>query len=169
MSDPDRPQQDPFPILAMAVSYDSHWLALLSPQRVLLWNLWEQKWGDSIPVDMVGHRAELLFFSDEKPGMIPSLIIVRRNGVMLEVTFDEEEVSEYVVCKTPLVCAVPMHEKCKSPQATIQRAMADRHNSFRQSAAITAVYSDSIPKKLHPPSYKARGCVDLGGAEISHP
>ncbi|OIW29811.1 hypothetical protein CONLIGDRAFT_345878 [Coniochaeta ligniaria NRRL 30616] len=123
MSDPDRPEENPFPILAMAVSYDSKWLALLSPQRVLLWNLWEQKWGKHIPVDMVGHRAELLFFSDDRRGIIPSLIIVRRNGIMLEVQFDEEEVSEYVVCRTPLVCAVPMQEKSSgsplAPQLSI--------------------------------------------------
>lgn len=121
LSDPDRPEQNPFPILAMAVSYDSKWLALLSSQRVLLWNLWEQKWGRSAPVDMVGQRAELLFFGDERHGKIPSLIIVRRSGVMLEVDFNDDEVNDYVVCKTPLVCAVPMHEKCKFSQRPFYR------------------------------------------------
>lgn len=119
MSDPDRPEEDPFPLLGMAVSYDSNWLALLSPRRVLLWNLWERKWCNSTPVDMVGHRAELLFFSDEKQSTAPNVVIVRRNGTMLDVNFDEAEVKEYVVCKTPLVCAVPMQEKCKSPEQTL--------------------------------------------------
>lgn len=114
MSDPDHPEENPFPILGMAVSYDSNWLALLSSQRALLWNLWEQKWWKSIPVDMFGHRPELLFFSDERRPTIPSLIVVRRNGTMLEVNFDGKEVKEFAVCKTPLVCAVPMQEKCKS-------------------------------------------------------
>lgn len=118
MSDPDRPEENPFPILGMAASYDSNWLALLSPQRVLIWDLWEHQWAKSIHVDMVGHRAELIFFRDERrttpTGTLPSLNIVRRNGTMLEVKFDEERVKEYVVCRTPLICAVPMQEKCKS-------------------------------------------------------
>lgn len=113
ISDPERPTEDPFPILAMATSKDSNWLALLSPRKVLLWNLWEQKWGKSMDVDMVGHKAESFFFSDEKRGLIPSLIIVRRNGTMLEIQYDDGEVNEYLVCKTSLVCAIPMEEKCE--------------------------------------------------------
>ncbi|KAB5575950.1 sterol-sensing domain of SREBP cleavage-activation-domain-containing protein [Coniochaeta sp. 2T2.1] len=123
MSDPDRPEDNPFPILAMAVSHDSNWLALLSPQKVLLWNLWEQKWGKSMPVDLGGHRVELLLFTDKRRSAIPTIVVVKRNGVMLEVSFDEDEVSEYLVCKTPLVCAVPMKEKSSgsplAPQSSI--------------------------------------------------
>jgi hypothetical protein len=115
ISDPDRPEDDPFPVLGMAVSYDSNWLALLSSQKVMLWNLWEQQWGKSVPVEMAGHRAELLFFSDDKRSKLPSLNIVRRNGTMLEVKFDDVTVSDHVVCKTPLVCAVPIQERRKLP------------------------------------------------------
>lgn len=114
VSDPEHPAEDPFPILAMATSYDSNWLALLSPRKVLLWNLWERKWAKSIEVDMVGHKSECFFFADEKRGTaLPSLVIVRRNGTMLDVQFEEEEVSGHIVCKTPLICAAPMKEKCE--------------------------------------------------------
>jgi hypothetical protein len=135
--DPERAAENPFPILAMATSYDSNWLAFLSPKKVLLWNLWEQKWGRSITVDMVGHRPESFFFSDERRGPMPSLIIVRRNGTMLEIQLDEDHVGEYTICKTPLVCAVPMREKCKFPKKRESRVMLTRR---------TALGSPTAPK-----------------------
>jgi hypothetical protein len=127
ISDPENPEEDPFPILAMTTSKDSNWLAILSPRRVLLWDLWERKWEKSVEVDMVGHKSESFFFSEERHGpQIPNVMIVRRNGTMLEVQLERDLVKEYLVCKTPLICVGPTEERSlgspSSPQQTILTA-----------------------------------------------
>lgn len=114
VSDPERPAEDPFPILAMATSRDSNWLAILSPRKVFVWDLWEHSWAKVIDVDMVGHRAEAFFFTGEKRGPeLPSLVVVRRSGTMLEIQLKGEGVNEYTICRTSLICASPMEEKSK--------------------------------------------------------
>ncbi|RKU42472.1 hypothetical protein DL546_005090 [Coniochaeta pulveracea] len=127
ISNPERPEEDPFPILGMTTSRDSNWLAILSPKRVLLWNLWERRWEKSVEVDMVGHKSESFFFSEERHGpAIPSVVIVKRNGTMLEVQLERDLVKEYLVCKTPLICVVPTEERSfgspMTPRQTILTA-----------------------------------------------
>jgi hypothetical protein len=157
VSDPEHPEENPFPVLAMTTSRDSNWLALLSPKGVLLWNLLERKWEKSVEVDMVGHKSESFFFSEERHGpTIPSVVIVRRNGTMLEVQLERDSVKEYLVCKTPLICVVPTEERCECyywGQVSTCHG-ANSPNSLRQSIGSPPNYSYSIPEKLYPPSHQ---------------
>lgn len=109
----DKPQStmdDPFPILAMAVDEESTRLAILTTYRVLVWSLAEQQWGPSAAVDLYGQKPEAFFFASRKD-TARSIVIVRRNGTLTEVWPDVPDTSEHFVCKSPLVCVVPIVEK----------------------------------------------------------
>ena len=114
-SDPRSLGRDPFPVIAMAINRGSTWLALLTTQKVLLWNLSEKTWGPSMGVDMDGHKPPLLFFDPTRDNPLPVVIIVRRNGTMAELDFAAGECTDYAICKSPLICAVPIEEKRKLP------------------------------------------------------
>lgn len=104
---------DPFPILAMTVDNESNWLAILTTYRVLLWNIAEQKWGPSSSVDLYGQKPEAFFFGSVRKQAMKSVVIVRRNGTMVEVWPDKSETAEYVICKSPLTCVVSIAKRGK--------------------------------------------------------
>lgn len=104
------PMDNPFPILGMTVDDESNWLAILSTYRVLFWNIVEQKWGPSVEVDLYGKKPEAFFFGPTKKKSMRTVVIVRRDGCLVEVRPDVLEASEYFVCKSPLVCAVHIAE-----------------------------------------------------------
>ncbi|KAL1869688.1 hypothetical protein VTK73DRAFT_3062 [Phialemonium thermophilum] len=102
---------NPFPVQAMTIDRDSTWLAFLSPTAVLLWHLLEQRWGPSMDIDTGGQRPRLFLFDFSRPvSPIPPLLVVRRDGFMLELDLSTRQSREYLVCKSPLVCAVPIEE-----------------------------------------------------------
>lgn len=105
------PLESPFPVLAMAVDDDSNWLALLSTDHVLLWSISEQQWGPSMPVELYSQRPEAFFFGPTRRKALRSIVVVRRNGTMVEMWPDIPDSIEYVVCKSPLACAVTITEK----------------------------------------------------------
>lgn len=111
LSMPRSPLESPFPVLAMAVDDDSNWLALLSTGHVLLWNMNEQEWGPSMPVELYAQRPEGFFFGPTRRRALRSIIIVRHNGTIVELWPDVPDSTEHVVCKSPLVCAVSITEK----------------------------------------------------------
>ena len=117
-SDPDVPLENPFPVLSMAVDDKSRWLALVSWQRVFLWNIEEQQWGTTRDIDLGGHRPEAVFFTTKGPEASPSLVLVKRNGMGLELQVETEESREFLICKTPLVRVVSFAEKCKRAPVT---------------------------------------------------
>jgi len=61
-------------------------------------------------IGLGGQKPKAIFFSHKRPGALPSLVVVRKNGKMVEVETEFEEFYEYVVCKNPLVLAVPFLE-----------------------------------------------------------
>lgn len=114
MSDSETPLENPFPVLAMAVDDDSKWLALLTWQRVLLWDTEEQQWGLSLEVELGGHKPEAMFFNyANKTCEMPSLAIVRKNGTMLELDLEGGATKEFTICKTPFAMALPFSEPSK--------------------------------------------------------
>jgi hypothetical protein len=113
LSDPEVPLENPFPVLSMALDDKSKWLALVSWQRVFLWNIEEQDWGGTWDVDLGGHRPEATFFVTKAPDMAPTLILVRRNGVGLEIQIGDEKSRDFLICKTHLVWAASFTERCK--------------------------------------------------------
>lgn len=113
LSDPDVPLENPFPVLRMAVDDRSRWLALVSWQRVFFWNIEEQQWGTTRDVDLGGHRPEAVFFVTKASETPLSLVLVKRNGMGLELQVETDESKEFLICKTPLVWAVSFPENCK--------------------------------------------------------
>ncbi|EAQ90619.1 hypothetical protein CHGG_02554 [Chaetomium globosum CBS 148.51] len=111
-SDPEAPLDSPFPVLNVALDDRSKWLALVSWQRVFIWNMAEKQWADVRDVDLGGHRPEAAFFVAKSPDAAPSLVLVRRNGIGLEVPMAAESPRDFLICKTPLVWAVSFTEKC---------------------------------------------------------
>ncbi|KAK1828272.1 sterol regulatory element-binding protein cleavage-activating protein, partial [Podospora conica] len=107
MSDSEVPLENPFPVLGIAVDDDSKQVALVSWNRVFVWNLEERQWGPTVQIELRGHKPEAVFYNARKADSPPPLVIVRRDGTMVEIRPETEETSEFVVCKTPLVSAVP--------------------------------------------------------------
>lgn len=104
-----------FPVHALAIDDDSKWLALLSPFRVAIWSLIDRAWGPSIPLDLFGQRPEAFFFAPSAPQESPRLIIVRRNGSLVEVdAVQDGEPEEFSICKSALLCAEPVANKGNS-------------------------------------------------------
>ncbi|KAG7288831.1 hypothetical protein NEMBOFW57_005190 [Staphylotrichum longicolle] len=128
LSDPEVPLENPFPVLGMALDDKSKWLALVSWQRVFLWDVGKQEWAGIREVDLGGHRPEAVFFVTKGQDATPSLVLVRRNGVGWELQLETEKTRDFLICKTPLVWAVSFTEKCKSsniPNACLVPLPAD--------------------------------------------
>lgn len=96
---------NPFPLLAIALDADSKWLAFLSPHELLMWNVAQQRWGPSVDLEVGGTNPEAFFFVDRAGESAEAVVIVKRDGIMLEVEPATGEVEETVVCKTPLIWA----------------------------------------------------------------
>lgn len=113
---PDSPESGDsmFPVQAMTIDEGSKWLALLSPYKVALWNLADRSWGPSHPLDMMGQRPEAIFFAPSEAAVIPSLIIVRRNGTLVEFDGEKNNAEDYAICKSALLCAEPFVNKGKN-------------------------------------------------------
>lgn len=108
---PRSPIDGPFPILAMAVDDESSQLAILSTYRVFFWSFVEQKWDPSVAVELYGQKPEAFFFGPTRKQSMRSVIIVRRNGTLLETWPDVPDSSEHFVCRSPLTCVVHIAEK----------------------------------------------------------
>ncbi|KAK4103901.1 hypothetical protein N658DRAFT_234782 [Parathielavia hyrcaniae] len=115
-SNPDVPSENPFPVLGMALDEKSKWLALVSWRKVFLWDTEEQRWAGLWDVDLGGHRPEAVFFVTKAPAMGPTLVLVRRNGMGLEIQIESGEPRDFLICKTPLVWAVSFTEKGNAQQ-----------------------------------------------------
>ena len=104
-------QIDPFPVWKMSIDMDSNWLAILSKDRVLLWNIPERRWGPIMPVALNGRVPAAFFFGYSPTELINPVVVVRQNGLMTEMHMETKEISELQICKTPLVCVLPHVEK----------------------------------------------------------
>lgn len=83
-----------FPILAMVIDEESRWLAVLSPSRLSLWNLSERCWGPSMAVEILSQRPETVFFAPSDLRELPTVVIVRRNGAVLELNVEAGKTHE---------------------------------------------------------------------------
>ncbi|KAK3325671.1 sterol-sensing domain of SREBP cleavage-activation-domain-containing protein [Apodospora peruviana] len=120
VSDTDDPTQDPFPVLGMAIDDESKWLALVSWHKVMVWGIERQRWDSAIQIDLSGQKPEAVFFAPGQAHSTPSLIIVRRNGTMVEMELESGEPQEFTICRTPLVWAVSCLEKSHVAQGAPQ-------------------------------------------------
>ncbi|KAI0145222.1 sterol-sensing domain of SREBP cleavage-activation-domain-containing protein [Xylariaceae sp. FL1272] len=107
----------PFPVLAMAIEDEFHWLALLTVDRVLLWNLVDLRWGPSIKVEPFRHKPEVFFFGNDDCVTIPPLILVRRDGIITELRPAMGESSSYMIGEESVVASVDaLAEKAFPPK-----------------------------------------------------
>ncbi|KAI8951332.1 sterol-sensing domain of SREBP cleavage-activation-domain-containing protein [Xylaria longipes] len=107
----------PFPILAICIEDEFHWLALLTVDRVLLWNLIDLRWGPSIKVEPYRHKPEVFFFGNDDCSNIPPLIVVRRDGVITELRPELGETSSYSIPEDSVVASVDaLAEKAFPPK-----------------------------------------------------
>jgi hypothetical protein len=119
VGDPDS-DIDPFPVLAMAIDNDSNWLAILSAKGlVALWNIPERRWGLTKTLAVKGRTPAAFFFGVSQTELIDPVILVRRNGWMMEVHMESNEVKELRICRTPLVCVRAHIEKALPPSTAI--------------------------------------------------
>ncbi|KAG9248216.1 sterol-sensing domain of SREBP cleavage-activation-domain-containing protein [Calycina marina] len=102
---------DPFPVWKMAIDTDSNWLAILSADRVLLWNIPEQRWGPAMRVALSYRVPKAFFFGHSPTELIDPIIVVHQSGWMSELHIEGNEVQELQICRTPLVCVSPYSEQ----------------------------------------------------------
>ncbi|KAH8664066.1 sterol-sensing domain of SREBP cleavage-activation-domain-containing protein [Xylariales sp. PMI_506] len=136
-----------FPILAMCINDESKWLALLTPESVLLWDLHEQRWGPSVAVDLFRHRPEAFFFTaDDSLGLQP-LVIVRRDGTMTEIRPGTEEVDNYVVSEDGTIVSVgALLDKAKSSTKVITSSREGQVHCLNQDNSGWNFNSVDIPR-----------------------
>jgi hypothetical protein len=96
----------PFPILAICIEDEFHWLAILTVDRVLLWNLADLRWGPSIKVDPYRHKPEVFVFGTDDCVTIPPLILVRRDGIITELRPALGESSSYAIPEESVITSV---------------------------------------------------------------
>ncbi|KAH7033230.1 sterol-sensing domain of SREBP cleavage-activation-domain-containing protein [Microdochium trichocladiopsis] len=82
----------PFQVLSMCIDDESHWLALLTPTRVLLWNLVDKTWALPLDLDDCRHKPEAFFFCTTETDGIPPLLLIRRDG-SLTILVGEQAIS----------------------------------------------------------------------------
>lgn len=78
-----------FPILAMCIDDESHWLALLTSDKILVWNLNERRWAPAVRIDANRQKPEAFLFYHDQSTIIAPLLLVRREGVMIEINVDQ--------------------------------------------------------------------------------
>lgn len=109
--DPDS-NNDPFPVLALAIDRDTNWLAILSAKdQVILWNIPERRWGSVMSVDVRGRTPASFCFGYDKTELIDPVIVTRHNGMMTELHMEANVRTDLRVCHSPLVCVRPHFEK----------------------------------------------------------
>ena len=162
LSDPEVPLENPFPVLGMALDDKSKWLALVSWQRVFLWNVEDQEWAGIREIDLGGHRPEAVFFVTKSPNAAPSLVLVRRDGMGLEMQMETEESRDFLICRTPLVWAVSFTEKCKSSNILPSPCWLLTSSNRQLPATDTPHrHPNSLSQELHSSSQAPRQRMDV--------
>ncbi|KAK0643092.1 sterol-sensing domain of SREBP cleavage-activation-domain-containing protein [Cercophora newfieldiana] len=119
LCDAEVPLENPFPVFGMALDDSTKQLALVSWNSVFLWDVDKRQWGPHSRVDLGGReKPQAVFFNHKSVDTPPSLVVVKRNGTMVELHPGDDKSSDFVVCKTPLVLAVPFAEYSPKHKAT---------------------------------------------------
>ncbi|KAI1414527.1 sterol-sensing domain of SREBP cleavage-activation-domain-containing protein [Hypoxylon sp. FL1857] len=96
----------PFPLLAMCIDDESHWLALLTADKVLLWNLVGFQWGPVIRAEPDRHKPEAFFFVPDDSAFIPSLLLIRRDGIITELRANHAGPSNFALTRDSTIVSV---------------------------------------------------------------
>lgn len=102
-----------FPVLGLAVDDDAKQLAVLSSNRVRIWDLAEYTWNEPLEVEQSYQKPELFCFHPTSTKTIPKLIIVRQNGILTELPGEASKTrDDFTVCPEPILYARSL--LCKS-------------------------------------------------------
>ncbi|KXJ93075.1 sterol-sensing domain of SREBP cleavage-activation-domain-containing protein [Microdochium bolleyi] len=89
----------------MCIDDDSRWLALLTPTRVLLWNLLEKTWAPSLAVDC-RHKPEAFFFCACDANGAPPLLLIRRDGSLEILTSEQTACGRFMLTEDSTLASV---------------------------------------------------------------
>lgn len=95
-----------FPVLAMCIDDESHWLALLTSDKILVWNLSERRWAPTVRIDANRQKPEAFLFYHDQSTTIAPLLIVRREGVMIEVHVDKGTSSRFSLAEESAIVSI---------------------------------------------------------------
>ena len=103
-------------VLAVAIDDESRWLAILSPSKVVFWDLKEQRFGQTTALSGSSQRPVAFFLHQVGQASEESaqarLVIVRKQGIVFEVSPDDGVVSDEVsICSDPWVSVQPVSRK----------------------------------------------------------
>lgn len=100
---------DVFPVLAVAIDDHANWLALLSAAgQILLWNIVARQWGPASNVEVNSRHPLIFTFTRSKNENLFSILLVRSNGIMTEITLTPDglpELSDHRIYPGTLVSA----------------------------------------------------------------
>ncbi|PTB62753.1 hypothetical protein BBK36DRAFT_1183340 [Trichoderma citrinoviride] len=101
-----------FPVLAVAMDEDSDWLAILSSDTVVFWNMVTHLQGSAVAVETHNQKPEAFFLEPSAIASsdIPRAVIVWKNGTALDVEPTTGESRESTIC-SGLTCARPLLSK----------------------------------------------------------
>ncbi|KAK1237585.1 hypothetical protein MKX07_006713 [Trichoderma sp. CBMAI-0711] len=101
-----------FPILAVAMDEDSDWLAILSSNKVVFWNMVTHLQGSAVTVETHNQKPEAFFLEPSATASsdIPMAVIIWKNGTAVDVEPASGQVRESIIC-SGLTCARPLLSK----------------------------------------------------------
>ncbi|EHK27499.1 uncharacterized protein TRIVIDRAFT_140706 [Trichoderma virens Gv29-8] len=102
-----------FPVLAVAMDEDSDWLAILSSDMVIFWNVITHVHGSSVAVETYNQRPEAFFLEPTASSDVPRAVIVWKDGTAVDVEPASGVTRKSTICPG-LTCARPLLSKGES-------------------------------------------------------
>ncbi|KAL6851808.1 sterol-sensing domain of SREBP cleavage-activation domain-containing protein [Trichoderma novae-zelandiae] len=118
-----------FPVLAVAMDEDSDWLAILSSDTVVFWNVVTHLQGSAVAVETYNQKPEAFFLEPSAiaSSAIPRAVIVWKNGTAVDVEPASGETRESTIC-SGLTCARPVLSKVgKHPRPSVSLVATSRN------------------------------------------
>ncbi|OAA66236.1 Sterol regulatory element-binding protein cleavage-activating protein [Cordyceps fumosorosea ARSEF 2679] len=113
-----------FPVLGMAMDAESKWLAIMSMTQIRLWSLVEYAWSPPIPLQSGSHNPEVFCFHPRSTQQSPRLVIVRKDGTLLDVFISGNDCRrEANVCEGLLLTARALTYKVVGSESSTTRAI----------------------------------------------
>lgn len=121
-----------FPVLALAINDRSMLLAIVSAKVVRYWNLTERRWQGSVCVDELMHKPESVFFDCTSSDRSSNLVLVRKDGHVIEIREDGGSYSpvETTICTLPVVSSCHMEYQGNIHTSSLTKIMLKKANNF---------------------------------------
>ncbi|KAH0493719.1 hypothetical protein TgHK011_000373 [Trichoderma gracile] len=122
-----------FPILAVATDEDSDWLAILSTDKVVFWNMATHLQGSAVAVETHNQKPEAFFLEPSATASsdMPTAVIIWKDGTALDVEPASGEIRESNIC-SGLTCARPLLSKVrKNSRPSVSLVATSRNGDVR--------------------------------------